>query len=300
MRRKDKAIITGLIAVTFLTTTVISVSGNEVSKQELATATIKAETINTVLNSSNSLETTSTRLATTTAPTVTTTSPVFTTSTAITKQTTTTTTSALPTEALSITAIDTPPAEASPITAIDASPVEASPIIAIDAPLAEASPITSIDASPVEASTVTTIDSSPVEATTTTSTQTTETTTTTTSTQITEETTLTTTVIDEYYWNGPVLDSFTGTILGPSGTETYYNLDMSGVISIMQSLGYDYDYEVREDGVKTYGGYVMCAADLSIRPRGTIVDTSLGKGIVCDTGGFVEWDSTRLDIATDW
>ena len=101
-------------------------------------------------------------------------------------------------------------------------------------------------------------------------------------------------------WNGPVLNSYAGIVSGPSGNETYYNLNMSGVISNMQNLGYDYDYWVRDDGVKMYGDYVMCAADLSIRPKGTIVETSLGEGIVCDTGGFVNWDSTRLDIATTW
>jgi hypothetical protein len=110
----------------------------------------------------------------------------------------------------------------------------------------------------------------------------------------TEETT------NESNWDGPVLNSYAGIVSGPSGNETYYNLNMSGVVSNMQNLGYDYDYWVRDDGVKMYGDYVMCAADLSIRPKGTIVETSLGEGIVCDTGGFVNWDSTRLDIATTW
>ena len=89
-------------------------------------------------------------------------------------------------------------------------------------------------------------------------------------------------------------------VQGPSGNETYYNLDMSGVVSIMKGLGYDYKYWVRDDGVKMYGDYVMCAADLNLRPKGTIVETSLGLGIVCDTGGFVDWDNTRLDIAVNW
>ena len=106
--------------------------------------------------------------------------------------------------------------------------------------------------------------------------------------------------IPEYYWDGPVLTSFAGIVAGPSGNETYYNLDMSGVISIMQNAGYNYNYWVRDDGVKMYGDYVMVAADLSIRPRGTIIPTSLGLGIVCDTGGFVGWDNTRLDIAVTW
>ena len=101
-------------------------------------------------------------------------------------------------------------------------------------------------------------------------------------------------------WDGPVLNSFAGIVQGPSGSETYYNLDMTGVVSIMESLGYNYTYWIRSDGVKMYGDYVMCAADLSIRPKGTIIPTSLGPGIVCDTGGFVSIDNTRLDIATNW
>lgn len=103
-----------------------------------------------------------------------------------------------------------------------------------------------------------------------------------------------------YQWDGPVLNSFAGLVAGPSGNETFYNLDMSGVISIMQSQGYNYEFWIREDGVKMFGDYVMVAADLSIRPRGSLIPTSLGMGIVCDTGSFVSWDPTRLDIATTW
>ena len=94
-----------------------------------------------------------------------------------------------------------------------------------------------------------------------------------------------------------------GVYNGPSGKETYYNLNMSGVVSIMRSMGYseeDYPYWVREDGCKMLGDYIMLAANFSIRPRGTIVETSLGQGIVCDTGGFASYNTTQLDIATNW
>ena len=101
-------------------------------------------------------------------------------------------------------------------------------------------------------------------------------------------------------WDGPILNASAGIVQGPSGSETFYNLDMSGVIYLMKNLGYDYDYWIRDDGVKMYGKYVMCAADLSIRPKGTILETSLGPGIVCDTGSFVTIDSNRLDIAVNW
>ena len=94
-----------------------------------------------------------------------------------------------------------------------------------------------------------------------------------------------------------------GTVQGPSGKETYYNLNMSGVVKIMRGLGYteeDYPYWVREDGCKMLGPYIMVAANFSIRPRGTTIETSLGTGIVCDTGGFAKSNPTQLDIATSW
>jgi len=103
--------------------------------------------------------------------------------------------------------------------------------------------------------------------------------------------------------NGKKLNKVDGTCEGPSGHETYYNLNMSGVVSIMRSNGYseeEYPYWVREDGVKMLGDYVMVAAAFSIRPRGTIVPTSLGEGIVCDTGGFATRNQYQLDIAVNW
>lgn len=109
-----------------------------------------------------------------------------------------------------------------------------------------------------------------------------------------------TTSSDTVKWQGEILTASKGVNYGPSGKETYYNLEMSGVIALMKELGYDYEYTVREDGVKLYGGYVMCAANLDIRPKGTIVETSLGKGIVCDTGIFAYDNPTQLDIAVTW
>ena len=92
-----------------------------------------------------------------------------------------------------------------------------------------------------------------------------------------------------------------GTANGPSGFETYYNLDMTGVIDIMSSYGYSQsDYWVRDDGCKMLGDYIMVAANLDIRPRGTILECSLGAAIVCDTGGFAYNDPYQLDIAVNW
>ena len=78
---------------------------------------------------------------------------------------------------------------------------------------------------------------------------------------------------------------------------------MSGVIRIMRGMGFseeEYPYEVRSDGAKTLGGYVMVAANLGLRPRGTFIQTSLGTGLVCDTGGFASSNRTQLDLATNW
>ena len=91
--------------------------------------------------------------------------------------------------------------------------------------------------------------------------------------------------------------------MGPSGKETYYNLDMSTCVSIMRGMGFSarkYPYAVRADGVKTLGGYVMVAANLRIRPKGSFIKISLGTGIMIDTGGFAAHNPTQLDIATNW
>ena len=104
-------------------------------------------------------------------------------------------------------------------------------------------------------------------------------------------------------WNGSKLTKSKGVNYGPSGKETYYNLPMGGVIKIMRNMGYnetDYPYWVRDDGAKMLGNYIMIAANLQLRPRGTIVDTSLGKGIVCDTGDFAKNNPTQIDIAVNW
>lgn len=104
-------------------------------------------------------------------------------------------------------------------------------------------------------------------------------------------------------YSGAVLNPSNGSVIGPSGKETYYNLDMSGVVRIMRNMGYsaeEYPYWVRSDGAKMLGSYVMVAANLNLRPRGSIVLCSLGEAIVADTGGFAEGNPTQLDIATAW
>lgn len=101
-------------------------------------------------------------------------------------------------------------------------------------------------------------------------------------------------------WKGPVLSKRRGTITGPSGKETYYNLNMAGVVRIMRRMGNTDEYWVREDGCKMLGDYIMVAANLNVHPRGSIVETSLGKAIVCDTGGFAKRNPHQIDVAVNW
>ena len=80
--------------------------------------------------------------------------------------------------------------------------------------------------------------------------------------------------------------------------ETYYNLNMSKVISRAdEALGMTGLYWVREDGVKMYGPWVIVASHPSI-PRYSFVETSLGQGIVLDRHELPDKDV--YDIATDW
>ena len=101
-------------------------------------------------------------------------------------------------------------------------------------------------------------------------------------------------------WNGPVLSRGRGSVMGPSGKETYYNLNMSGVVNIMRRMGNMDEYWVRDDGCKMLGDYIMCAANLGVHPRGSLVECSLGTCIVCDTGGFASGNPHQLDIAVTW
>ena len=108
-------------------------------------------------------------------------------------------------------------------------------------------------------------------------------------------------------WNGPVLSRSKGSVYrskgsvyGPSGKETYYNLNMSGCVRNMNRRGYYYDVWVRDDGVKMFGDYIMCAANLGVHPFGSLVECSLGTCIVVDTGGFAAGNPNQLDIAVTW
>ena len=104
----------------------------------------------------------------------------------------------------------------------------------------------------------------------------------------------------EFVWNGPVLTRSKGVNYGPTGKETYYNLPMQGIVRIMRNKGYsesEYPYWIRSDGVKMLGPYAIAAANFGHFPRGSIVPSSLGLALVCDTG-HLGWN--HLDLATHW
>lgn len=86
--------------------------------------------------------------------------------------------------------------------------------------------------------------------------------------------------------------------------ETYYNLDMQGVINAAKARGIDGEYFVRDDGCKMYrtadGEYIICAANWLVHPYGSTCSSSLGECIVLDTGGFAEFCPEQIDIATTW
>lgn len=100
----------------------------------------------------------------------------------------------------------------------------------------------------------------------------------------------------------PHLTKSGGVFAGPSGKETWYDLPMGRVIQNMRELGYDefdYPFYVREDGAKCIGEYVLVAMNTYQYPKGTIVETSLGQGIVADHCVRAESENV-IDVATDW
>lgn len=76
---------------------------------------------------------------------------------------------------------------------------------------------------------------------------------------------------------------------------------MGGVLRNAARRGLTGTYWVREDGAKMFGEYVIVAANQTLHPYGSLVNTSLGvQGIVLDTGTFALYNPTQIDIATDW
>lgn len=80
-------------------------------------------------------------------------------------------------------------------------------------------------------------------------------------------------------------------------TEKYYNLNMTRVVKRAQNMGIPAEYWVRDDGVKMFGPWIICAAHPSVT-RYTRLRTSLGEAIVLDT--HTAGDKILIDIATTW
>lgn len=102
-----------------------------------------------------------------------------------------------------------------------------------------------------------------------------------------------------------VLTKSKGTVQFDGHKETYYNLNMSKVVSnakkkIQAAQDENWEYWEREDGAKMLGDYIMVAADQKIHPYGSLVNTSLGMGIVVDTGTFIMTNPQQIDIAVNW
>lgn len=106
-----------------------------------------------------------------------------------------------------------------------------------------------------------------------------------------------------YTYEGTKLSTVIGRNHFNGHDETFYNLDMSLVVKYMRNAGFsedEYPYWVREDGCKMLGDYIIIASNLERYPKGTLRETSLGMGIVCDTGTFANTKPEDVDIATTW
>lgn len=96
-----------------------------------------------------------------------------------------------------------------------------------------------------------------------------------------------------------VLSAKIGTVNFNGHRETWYDLNLRKVIARADAYyGLKDVYAVREDGVKTYNGLVIVASNWKVHPYGSVVETSLGKGIVLDH--HTAKDPELIDIATDW
>lgn len=96
-----------------------------------------------------------------------------------------------------------------------------------------------------------------------------------------------------------ILTAKIGTINYAGHVETWYNLKMNKVVERADNFyGLSDVYGVREDGVKTYNGFVIVAADKSV-PYGTVVETSRGIGLVLDYHTIKNGENV-YDLATSW
>ena len=84
--------------------------------------------------------------------------------------------------------------------------------------------------------------------------------------------------------------------------ETYYNLRMTGVIRLLDDMGIPHgEYWIRDDGAKMLGDYIMLATDTNRIPKGTIWETSLGRGMIVDhCSGSESYPGVWIDVAVNW
>ena len=94
-----------------------------------------------------------------------------------------------------------------------------------------------------------------------------------------------------------ILTAALGRITYNGHTETWYDLPMNKVIQRSQDAGIPCEYWIRDDGVKMFGQWVIVAAHPKVT-RYTLVETSLGQGIVLDRHTSGQED--LYDIATVW
>lgn len=80
-------------------------------------------------------------------------------------------------------------------------------------------------------------------------------------------------------------------------TESWYDLPMSKVVQQAKDAGIPCELWIREDGVKMFGPWVICASHPS-KTRFSRIQTSLGEGIILDRHTCN--DPELIDIATDW
>lgn len=74
---------------------------------------------------------------------------------------------------------------------------------------------------------------------------------------------------------------------------------MDNIVEKAQRNGIEGEYwEHPETGCKMYGPWIICAG---AKDRyGEILETSLGYGMILDTGDFVKKDPDAIDVATTW
>ena len=95
-----------------------------------------------------------------------------------------------------------------------------------------------------------------------------------------------------------VLTARLGVVQYEGHRETFYNLKMNRICSRAAENGIQGTYWERDDGCKMFGDYIIVATDWDKHPYGSFVQTSLGTGIVLDTGSFK--DRNTVDLATTW